>query len=90
MLQPPPQRDEDEQHGRRVEEGHGRGMLPQDHKGHHDGDGIGVGDGGGQHDEHVHVGGAVAEGLEPGGVEVAAADELGGKRSSESKLGLQL
>ena len=85
MLQPPPQRDEDEQHRRRVEERHRAGVLLHGHGRHHDAHGVQVGDGGGQDDEDVHVGAAVLDRLVRVGIEVAAADELGEREKSESR-----
>ncbi len=85
VLQPPPERDEDEEHGRRVEEGDGRGVLRHDHGGDDHADGVGVGDGGGQDDQDVHVGGAVADGGQRSAVEVATANELKRKEEEDAR-----
>jgi hypothetical protein len=55
VLEPAAQRNEEEEHGGRVEEGHGRGVLHHDHAGEDHAHAIHVGDGGGQHHQHVHV-----------------------------------
>ena len=61
VLQPATQSDEDEEHGRRVEEGDGALAGSLAHGYHQDHAGVDVGDGGGQHDQHVHVGCAVLQ-----------------------------
>ncbi len=61
VLEPAAQRYEEEEHGGRVEEGHGRGVLHHDHAGEDHAHAVHVGDGGGQHHQHVHVGGSVPQ-----------------------------
>ena len=76
VLQPAPEGDEHEQHGRRVEEGHRTGALLEGHGGHHDGHRVQVGHRGGQHDEHVHRGRPVTKGLHSGHVKMTPTDKL--------------
>jgi hypothetical protein len=61
VLEPAAQRYEEEEHGGRVEEGHGRGVLHHDHASEDHAHAVHVGDGGGQHHQHVHVGCSVPE-----------------------------
>ena len=94
MFQPPPQGNEDEEHGGRVKEGHGAPLGLLGHGHHQDDEGVDVGDARGQHDEHVHVGHAVSQRFVGLDVEVPAAEELeggGGERQSRRVLlGLQI
>ena len=83
MLQPPAQRDEQEQHCRRVKERHRRRGLHHDHASQHHAHAVHVGDGGGQDHQHVHVRGPMPQGGTGLDVEVTAADEL--DRGGEGK-----
>ena len=97
MLEPAAERNEDEEHGRRLEEGHRRVRLRHHHRGDHHRHRVRVRDcnqrkrldaecmschilegltGCGEHDEDVHVGGAVLQRLDGRDVEVHAAEEL--------------
>lgn len=76
VLQPASRGHKHEQHGRRVEEGHGAGGLLEHHSRYHHAQAVHVRHRRGQHDEHVHVGGAVAQGLDRLHVEVTATNEL--------------
>ena len=106
MFEPAAEGDEDEEHGRRLEEGHRRVRLRHHHRGDHHRHRVRVRDcnqrkrldaecmrsglsysrsvglyslgltGCGEHDEDVHVGGAVLQRLDGRDVEVHAAEEL--------------
>ena len=85
MFQPPPQGNEDEEHGGRVKEGHGAPLGLLGHGYHQDDEGVDIGDARGQHDEHVHVGHPVSQRFVGLDIEVPAAEELeggGGERQS--------
>ncbi len=76
VFQPPSERDEHEQHRRRVEEGHWRGVLLHDHGGYDHAHGVSVRNRGGQHHENVHVGCPVSDGGKGSAVEVTTPDKL--------------
>lgn len=76
VLQPSAQRDEHKQHGRSVEKGDGALAGSLGHGYDQDHAGVDVGNGGGQHDEHVHVGGAVLQRAVRLDVEVSASEDL--------------
>lgn len=85
MLQPAAQSDEDEEHGRRVEEGDGAVLSSLGH-GHQEHDaGVCVRCGGGQHNQHIHVGYPVSQGFVGLDVEVAPPKDL--KDSEKNKGG---
>ena len=56
MLEPPAQRNEHEEHGRRFEEGFGRPLALLYHGNDQYHQGVGVRDAGCHDDQHVHVG----------------------------------